>query len=98
MEPFVVQSETIGRFIVPLGFISDGASVPRWFWSIFPPFGKYLEAAVAHDYIYAEAYHKFTKEQADTLFLELLKLLDIGFIKRNTMYTAVKFGGTGGWD
>jgi hypothetical protein len=36
---------------VPAGLKTDGASVPRIFWQLFPPFtGKYREAAVIHDY------------------------------------------------
>lgn len=34
---------------VEKGFITDFASVPRIFWSIFPPFGRYTKAAVLHD-------------------------------------------------
>lgn len=34
---------------VEKGFITDFASVPRIFWSIYPPFGKYTKAAVLHD-------------------------------------------------
>lgn len=38
--------------VVPKGFVSDGASVPWFFWKIVPPFGNYLRAAVVHDYLY----------------------------------------------
>lgn len=31
------------------GYITDFASVPRLFWSIFPPFGRYTKSAVLHD-------------------------------------------------
>lgn len=34
---------------VPVGYVTDFATVPRIFWSIFPPFGKYTKAAVLHD-------------------------------------------------
>lgn len=37
---------------VPKDFITDGASVPRVFWSLFDPTGPYLQAAVIHDYLY----------------------------------------------
>src|SRR6266436_814094 len=36
---------------VPPGAVTDGASIPRVFWSIAGPFeGKYRDAAVVHDY------------------------------------------------
>ncbi len=34
---------------VEQGFITDFASVPRVFWSIYPPFGRYTKCAVLHD-------------------------------------------------
>jgi len=44
------ESDIAGNILVPVGFASDGASVPRILWSIYPPFGKYLEAAIVHDW------------------------------------------------
>lgn len=86
-----------GMIVVPRGFISDGASVPRAFWSVFPPFGKYLEAAVVHDYIYVKLCHIYTKEQADSIFKELLEVLRISKLKRNIMYKVVSAFGKGNW-
>ena len=36
---------------VPAGFVTDGASVPRCFWWLFPPVGRYFLAAVVHDWL-----------------------------------------------
>lgn len=33
----------------PAGLVTDFASIPRWFWPVFPPTGHYQHAAVAHD-------------------------------------------------
>lgn len=38
---------------VPIHFKTDFASTPRFLWAFFPPYGKYTEAAVLHDYLYA---------------------------------------------
>ena len=38
-----------GVVTVPAGFDTDGASVPRVFWSVLDPFGPYFKAAVIHD-------------------------------------------------
>lgn len=41
-----------GRVVeVPAGFITDGASVPRLLWPLFPSWGRYSRAAVLHDYL-----------------------------------------------
>lgn len=36
---------------IPKWYVSDGSSVPRIFWSLFPPVDKYLLAAILHDYL-----------------------------------------------
>src|SRR5262249_35732270 len=38
--------------MVPRGFVTDFASVPRLFWSLLPPIGRYGYAALFHDYVY----------------------------------------------
>lgn len=40
-----------GHYIAPKGFITDGASIPRFFLRIFSPTGRYFGAAIVHDYI-----------------------------------------------
>lgn len=37
---------------VPMGFVTDLASIPRGLWNLFPPHGRYDYAAVVHDYLY----------------------------------------------
>lgn len=34
---------------VPVGYVTDFATIPQIFWSIIPPWGKYGKAAVIHD-------------------------------------------------
>lgn len=45
---------TIYKLTIPAGFKYDGASVPRWVWSIsgLTPAGKIMAAATIHDYLY----------------------------------------------
>lgn len=41
---------------IPAGFESDGASVPRFLWSLYPPFGELYEPATwLHDFCYQHA-------------------------------------------
>lgn len=42
---------TIAGQWVPAGFESDGATVPRWFWPIYPPVDTYMPAAILHDWL-----------------------------------------------
>jgi hypothetical protein len=44
------------RYVVPAGFIFDGASIPRLFWNILSPTGYLFIAGLIHDFIYKYAF------------------------------------------
>ena len=73
-------------YTVPIGFITDGASIPKIFWSfIGSPFtGLYRRAALIHDYLYAT--QTTTRVYADRVFLEAMFFLKVSWWKRKTMY------------
>jgi hypothetical protein len=89
IQPYtvVVDGKTI---IVPKGFITDFASVPRLFWRLFPPFGKYTPAAVLHDYLCRKP--GFSRAEADKIFLHHMESLGVPFYKRYPMYLGVRTG------
>jgi len=76
---------------VPEGFITDYASVPRIFWNIIPPSGRYARAAVLHDYLYKELIYDRLK--CDQILLEAMKALNVAPWKRQVMFLAVRAGG-----
>ena len=82
--------------IIPKGFISDGASVPRAMWAIYPPFGKYLEAAIVHDW-YCVLGHKgespIDYKIAADIFKEAMEVCNVSWWRRNKMYWAVRLFG-----
>lgn len=84
-----------GTFTVPAGFVTDGASIPRIFWNILSPFGPYFGAAIFHDYGYSkDCEWNLSREEVDELFKELMFNSGIGWLKRETIYRAVRtFGG-----
>ena len=61
-------------FLIPRGFESDGASVPRLFWRVvFPNSDSHATTAgICHDYIYRMQPEGWTREEADRMFLALL--------------------------
>ena len=83
----VLKSITYKDIVIPAGFRSDGASVPRIFWSIFPPNRTdYLPCAIIHDYLCdLEEYKK-----ADIYFCDCLKELQVDKFSRKIMYNAVR--------
>lgn len=98
IEPFEFYiDEPAGRiyYKVPVGFITDFASVPRIFWSILPPWGRYGKAAVLHDFLYKTK--SVSREKADRIFLEAMKVLKVPAWKRYIMYWAVRLFGWIRW-
>ncbi len=88
--------EGSGEFItIPLGFVTDFASIPRFFWNIFPKWGKYGNAAVVHDYLYWDQF--FSREKTDKIFLEGMEILDVKKITRNVIYKSVRIFGHDAW-
>ena len=76
------------------GMLTDGASIPRIFWTIIgcPLDGKYSGSALIHDGLYGS--HKTSKEIADKLFDEMLRDNGVGRFRRKLMYWAVKYFGS----
>ena len=83
---------------VPIGFITDGASIPKIFWSIIgSPFtGLYRKPSLIHDRLYAT--QKVKRGYADRVFLEGMENKGVSFWKRRTMYYAVRVGGWRPWN
>lgn len=82
---------------VPAGFVTDFASVPRVFWRVLPPWGKYSRAAVVHDYLYRVHPAGISRLDADRIFLSLMRQDGVGWATRTAMYRAVRIGGGGAW-
>jgi hypothetical protein len=80
---------------VAVGFQTDFASIPRLFWSIFPKWGKYGNAAVIHDWLY------WTQERprklADDILIEAMGVLGVGAITRYMIYLSVRVFGWFAW-
>lgn len=77
--------------IVPKGYHTDFASVPRAFWPVFPPFGRYSPAAVIHDFLYGG--RRRSRKECDKIFLEAMEVMEVNWITRHTMYRAVRMFG-----
>ena len=83
-----------GLVTVPKGFKTDYASVPRVFRNIINSYGKHGRAAVVHDWLYSsKCTLDVTREEADKIFLEIMKECGVGTIKRQFMYRMVRLFG-----
>jgi hypothetical protein len=79
-----------GLIIIPVGFITDGASIPKVFHNILNPYGKYFASALCHDYFYSPLNQQFARKESDDLFLEGMEVLGVNWITRNVIYYAVR--------
>jgi len=75
---------------VPAGYRTDFASIPRLFWRILPPAGRYGKAAVIHDWLVDEHPHSCNHLVAADVFYEAMSVLGVGKIRRWIMVQAVK--------
>ncbi|HEX8570694.1 MAG TPA: DUF1353 domain-containing protein [Caulobacteraceae bacterium] len=96
---------------VPAGFVTDLASIPRWCWTVLPPDGPWVKAAVVHDFLYATSgtgvwkrrsdgrtrAEPYSREEADGIFREALENRGVDPLRRFILWAAVRVGGRWGW-
>jgi hypothetical protein len=92
---------------IPIGFLTDFASIPKIFWNIYPPTGSYGKAAVIHDKLYQAPFVKqhsddqlfsLTRKECDRIFLEAMAVLGVGWFSCTILYLGVRFGGFVTWN
>ena len=97
VKPFEYDDADGMKWPVPVGTMSDGASIPQIFWSFIggPLEGKYRNAAVIHDY-YCD-YRVREWEAVDRVFYDAMITSGVDRLKAKVMYAAVRWGGPH-WD
>jgi len=96
--------------VVPPGFVTDLASVPRFVWSFYPPDGPWAKAAIIHDFLYftrgTGEWHDevgitrerpYSREEADDILKEAMDDRRVGRWERFVIWASVRLGGAGGW-
>jgi hypothetical protein len=79
-----LQYKTI---LVPKGYETNGANIPRLFWAIYPPNkSDFLPAVIIHDYLCDKEEYK----KADDLFEECLKELGIKSFDLSVLVKSVR--------
>lgn len=88
--------QTFGTVEVPEGFVCDLTSVPRAFWQVMRPEGRYAYAAVVHDYLYWM--QDRSREEADRIFRFALEDSKVDATTITGLYSAVSLLGQSAWD
>src|SRR5438128_12011506 len=76
-------------WVAPIGSVVDGASIPRYLWSIMGgPFeGKYRNASVLHDVAYGA--HNRPWQDCDRMFYYAMRCSGVSGIEAKTMFYAL---------
>lgn len=79
-------------FQIPIGQYTDFASVPRVFVWFLPRYGRYTKAAILHDYLWqVEVPKGMSRIDADGLFRQAMRQLEVPFLRRWIMWAAVRW-------
>jgi hypothetical protein len=81
--------------VVPAGFVTDMASVPRALWWLMPPWDRYGPAAIVHDLDYRQQW--VSRAEADALFLAGMAALKVPGPRRWVIYLALRLFGGFAW-
>lgn len=96
----VLQGITVtwrgGRVVVPAGFETDLSSIPEWARGLIPQVGRHNTPSVVHDWCYATRW-RGDRAASDRLFLELMRLHGVPWLRRRLMFAAVRAFGGGEW-
>jgi Protein of unknown function (DUF1353) len=88
-------------FTVPVGYVTDFASVPRPLHWLISPYGAYTRAAVVHDYLITDRINhpdpalRVTSMDTDNIFRVIMADLGVPWAKRWTMWAAVRAASLG---
>lgn len=88
------QNVTVPIYDPAIDFKTDGASIPPLVYPIVgsPWRGKYVEAAIIHDWECHQAKTLEERKKADKKFLKMLCILKVAKWKRRIMYRGVRAG------
>lgn len=94
-EPLIYSSKEI-MVTVPVGFIYDGASIPKIFNNLLPKMGaRYDRAACLHDWLYST--HMLSRLETDKLFYKTMVEEGVNRYVAKLMYGCVRLFAHSSW-
>ena len=91
LAPLIYTASDGTTYTVPKGFTTNFASIPRIFWSIITPTGKWSNASVLHDFLYDNGYKiGVSRKKADKIFYDAMIDSGVSRITANIMWFCVR--------
>lgn len=93
LEPVAYAGQT-DRFLVPEGYVTDFASVPRIAVWLIPTYGRYTAPAILHDYLITDCIPagRITSTDTDGLFRRAMREAGVPPVRRWLMWAGVRWG------
>lgn len=97
-QPLQYLSPDFISVVVPTGFETDLASVPRILWGIIPQSDKHIvEGSIIHDYLYSGGMPSITRAEADRILREACKEMKAPAWYCWIVWAGVRLGGYFAW-
>lgn len=81
------------NYVIPKGFETDLASIPRFMWPIIAPANSsFIKPAIVHDWFYRKTCD-YNRKQTDLIFYHLLRNEGVSWAQASAMYYAVRLFG-----
>lgn len=92
LAPLVWTGTKGDTFVVPVGFVTDFATIPRFLHWLVSPYGAYTRAAVLHDWLIETMIpaHEVTSRDTDGIFRRVMQDLGVAWSTRWLMWSAVR--------
>lgn len=84
------------HLLIPKGYVTNFASVPRIFYLFIPPHGLTVNPSIVHDYLYEKDNNK-TRKQCDDIWKQLMKEAGVKDWQIYSMYIFVRIFGSFNW-
>ena len=91
-EYYLSDDNLTERVIIERGYLSDGASVPKFLQWLIPVWGKHGQCAVVHDKLcetWATNLRKLNRKEVDEIFFESMKVAKVNIFRRKAIEIGV---------
>lgn len=94
LEPVAYAGGQGDRFLIPEGYVTDFASVPRIAVWLIPTYGRYTAPAILHDYLITDGIPsgRVTSVDTDGMFRRAMRELGVPGVRRWLMWCGVRWG------